>query len=84
VARLCVGRQKRHIGNDPVQIIWNDHYRAYDPRVIRSAVGQVQLVVTPLPNTLYRIDVRRDPAVRAAPVQTGLALATIALKVIRS
>ena len=46
--------------------MWNDHYRPYDPRVIKMGFGQVQLVVTPLPNTLYLIEIHRDPTVRRA------------------
>ena len=48
-----------------MHIVWNDHYRPYDPKAIKMGFGQVQLVVTPLPNTLYLITVHRDPSVRA-------------------
>ena len=46
-----------------MHIVWNDHYRPYDPKAIKMGFGQVQLVVTPLPNTLYLITVHRDPSV---------------------
>jgi len=58
------GCQKRHVGNDQVHIVWNDHYRPYDPKVIKMGFGQVQLVITPLPSALYQIEIHKDPSVR--------------------
>jgi len=47
-----------------VHIVWNDHYRPYDPKVIKMGFGQVQLVITPLPSALYQIEIHKDPSVR--------------------
>jgi len=49
--------KKRHIGNDEVQIIWNDHFKLYDPKTIRTKVCEAHIVITPMPNFLYCIEI---------------------------
>ncbi len=57
-----IGR-KRHIGNDYVHIIWNEHYRDYRPTTMRGDYGNAQIVISPLPSShLYRISIHRDAA----------------------
>lgn len=55
----------RHIGNDEVQIIWTEHYHEYDRSIIASAFGDVQIVIHPLPNGLYRIKIDKTSQVDA-------------------
>ncbi|KAJ3147009.1 Ral GTPase-activating protein subunit alpha-1 [Geranomyces michiganensis] len=58
-------KKKRHIGNDQVHIVWNEHHRSYRPGTIGGDFGNAQLIVTPLPDGLYSITVLRDPKVPA-------------------
>ncbi|KAJ3243063.1 Ral GTPase-activating protein subunit alpha-2 [Chytriomyces hyalinus] len=53
-------KKKRHIGNDHVHIIWNDHYRQYRKNTIGGDFGNAQIVVTPNMNELYEVSVNRD------------------------
>ncbi|RKP05954.1 hypothetical protein THASP1DRAFT_19101, partial [Thamnocephalis sphaerospora] len=56
-------KKKRHIGNDHVHIVWNEHRRDYRPDTIGGDFGNVQIIVTPRPNGLFAIDVFRDQRV---------------------
>ncbi|KAG9294631.1 hypothetical protein G9A89_008110 [Geosiphon pyriformis] len=53
-------KKKRHIGNDHVHIIWNENYREYQRNTIGGDFGNVQIVITPLPNEMFSIDLSRD------------------------
>ncbi|CAO3589975.1 unnamed protein product [Absidia cylindrospora] len=53
-------KKKRHIGNDHVHIVWNEHDRDYRVGTIGGDFGNVQIVVTPLPDGLYSIQLYRD------------------------
>ncbi|CAG8560446.1 13285_t:CDS:10 [Funneliformis mosseae] len=53
-------RKKRHIGNDHVHIIWNEHFRDYRKGTIGGDFGNAQIVISPLPNGLYNVDIYRD------------------------
>ncbi|PJF19756.1 hypothetical protein PSACC_00385 [Paramicrosporidium saccamoebae] len=54
--------KKRHIGNDHVHIIWNEHYRDYRPS-FRGDYANVNLVVTPGAGHLYRISIFRESSI---------------------
>ncbi|KAI8362756.1 hypothetical protein BD560DRAFT_178321 [Blakeslea trispora] len=56
-------KKKRHIGNDHVHIVWNEHDRDYRIDTIGGDFGDAQIIVTPLPNNLYSIQVYRDPKI---------------------
>ncbi|RIA87709.1 hypothetical protein C1645_776672 [Glomus cerebriforme] len=63
-------RKKRHIGNDHVHIIWNEHHREYRKSTIGGDFGNAQIIISPLStkidsqNTkLYSIDIHRDEKV---------------------
>ncbi|KAJ3145195.1 Ral GTPase-activating protein subunit alpha-1 [Geranomyces variabilis] len=58
-------KKKRHIGNDQVHIVWNEHHRSYRRGTIGGDFGNAQLIVTPLPDGLYSITVLRDLKVPA-------------------
>ncbi|KAI8919457.1 hypothetical protein DFJ77DRAFT_427803, partial [Powellomyces hirtus] len=40
-------KKKRHIGNDHVHIVWNEHHREYRRGTIGGDFGNAQLIVTP-------------------------------------
>ncbi|RKO94861.1 hypothetical protein CAUPRSCDRAFT_196, partial [Caulochytrium protostelioides] len=40
-------KKKRHIGNDHVHIVWNEHWRPYRPKTIGGDFGNAIIVVTP-------------------------------------
>ncbi|KAJ3373261.1 Ral GTPase-activating protein subunit alpha-2 [Kappamyces sp. JEL0680] len=64
-------RKKRHIGNDHVHIVWNEHHRDYRWETIGGDFGNAQICITPLPNGLYAIDTYRDELVRPfGPLQS--------------
>lgn len=55
--------KRRHIGNDHVQIVWNEHHRDFRPNP-RGDYGNVFIIITPLPALqLYSISVHRDAQV---------------------
>ncbi|KAI9018532.1 hypothetical protein CLU79DRAFT_705818 [Phycomyces nitens] len=56
-------KKKRHIGNDHVHIVWNEHNRDYRIGTIGGDFGNAQIVVTPMANSLFAIHVHRDPKI---------------------
>ncbi|KXS13439.1 hypothetical protein M427DRAFT_366793 [Gonapodya prolifera JEL478] len=54
-------KKKRHIGNDQVHVVWNEHSRDYRRNTISGDFANAQIIVTPLPNGLYTVDVFREP-----------------------
>ncbi|CAL8095841.1 unnamed protein product [Calicophoron daubneyi] len=50
----------KHLGNDEVMIIWTENARAFTRSVLRTQFGDVLIVISPLPNGLFRVDVRRE------------------------
>ncbi|KAI9484408.1 hypothetical protein BDB00DRAFT_148787 [Zychaea mexicana] len=56
-------KKKRHIGNDHVHIVWNEHDRDYRIGTIGGDFGNAQIVVTPMENGLFAIRVYRDPKI---------------------
>ncbi|KAH6578448.1 hypothetical protein BASA50_009014 [Batrachochytrium salamandrivorans] len=57
-------KKKRHIGNDHVHVIWNEHYRDYKWKTIGGDFGNAQIAITPLSNGMYSVDIYRDESVR--------------------
>jgi hypothetical protein len=55
-------KKKRHVGNDQVHIVWNEHNREYKRHTIGGDFGNAQIIVTPMINGLYAIDIIRDRA----------------------
>ena len=60
--------QLRHLGNDEVQIIWCEHVRDYRRGIIPTEFGDVLLIIYPLQNGLFRIQINRRPEVSYALV----------------
>ncbi|KAL2913609.1 hypothetical protein HK105_206911 [Polyrhizophydium stewartii] len=55
---------KRHIGNDHVHIIWNEHFREYKWDTIGGDFGNAQIAITPLADGMFAVDTYRDDQVR--------------------
>lgn len=47
--------KKRHVGNDIIHVIWDEHLRDYNPQTIASQFNDAHIMVYPLPNGLFRI-----------------------------
>lgn len=61
-ARL-IGK-KRHIGNDHVHIVWNEHHRDYRPSTMRTDYANAQIIISPADQLhLFRISLYRDSAI---------------------
>ncbi|CAG8473524.1 8582_t:CDS:10 [Paraglomus occultum] len=66
-------KKKRHIGNDHVHIVWNEHWRDYKKNTIKGDFGNAVIVVNPLPNGLFSVDVHRDSKVTMfGPISQGM------------
>lgn len=55
--------QTRHLGNDEVHIVWSEHTRDYRRGIIPTEFCDVLIVIYPLPNRLYRIQISTKPEV---------------------
>ena len=55
-------KRMRHIGNDHIHIIWNEHYRDYK-KLISGDFGDISIIITPMLNGLYSIDLLLDEKV---------------------
>ncbi|KAI9197135.1 uncharacterized protein BJ171DRAFT_634486 [Polychytrium aggregatum] len=56
-------KKKRHIGNDHVHIVWNEHFRDYRKGTIGGDFGNAQIIIRPLVNGLFAINIERDAKV---------------------
>jgi len=56
-------QKTRHLGNDEVHIVWSEHSRDYRRGIIPTEFCDVLIVIYPLPQRLYRIQVSRKPEV---------------------
>jgi hypothetical protein len=64
--------KKRHVGNDPVHIVWNEHWRPYRPSTIPGDFGNYQIVVTPKPELgLYAVNIYADEHFPTAKMGIG-------------
>jgi hypothetical protein len=53
----------RHLGNDEIQIVWSEHRVDYRREIIKTQFGDVYIVIYPLHNTLFRIQIIKKPDV---------------------
>ena len=73
-------KKKRHIGNDHVHIVWNEHDAPYNPDTISGDFGSVQLVVTPLADGKFLVNVHRDAEIEFfGPATDGVLVSGFAL-----
>lgn len=72
--------KKRHIGNDIVHIVWSEHDRDYRPWTITSQFNFVHIVVSPLKDPFYRIQIFTKPEVPLfGPLTHGMIVDKMAL-----
>ena len=45
----------RHLGNDEVHIVWSEHWRDYRRTIFKTAFADILIMIYPLPNRLFRI-----------------------------
>ena len=60
--------KKRHVGNDIVHIVYSEHTKDYHPETITTQFNDAHVIVYPLANGLYRIQVYRKENVCSALV----------------
>ncbi|KAJ3191793.1 Ral GTPase-activating protein subunit alpha-2 [Irineochytrium annulatum] len=56
-------KKKRHIGNDHVHIVWNEHYREYRKNTIGGDFGNAVIAITPMSNGLFSVEITKDQKV---------------------
>ena len=56
--------QVRHIGNDEVHIVWSEHNRDYRHGIVNTEFADVLIVIYPLKNRLFRIQIIKKPKAR--------------------
>merc|ERR1719419_571333 len=56
-------QKTRHLGNDEIHIVWTEHWRDYRRGILPTEFCDVLIVIYPLNNNLYRIQVTRKPEV---------------------
>ncbi|XP_076166659.1 putative Rho GTPase-activating protein CG5521 isoform X6 [Ptiloglossa arizonensis] len=52
-------QKTRHLGNDEIHIVWSEHWRDYRRDIIPTEFCDVLIVIYPLHNKLYRIQISR-------------------------
>lgn len=53
----------RHLGNDEVHIVWSEHWRDYRRGILPTEFCDVLIIIYPLKNGLFRVQVSRKPNV---------------------
>jgi len=76
--------KKRHVGNDIVHIIWSEHERDYSPTTITSQFNDALIVIYPLKNGLFRVQIfRKESKVPIfGPLLHGMAINKHLLKIL--
>lgn len=64
---MCRGFQIRHLGNDEVHIVWSEHWRDYRRTTFKTQFADVVVIIYPLGNDLYRIQI--DKKNNVSPLQ---------------
>ncbi|KAM9842381.1 ral GTPase-activating protein subunit alpha-2 [Aulostomus maculatus] len=59
----CLTKKLRHLGNDEVHIVWSEHTRDYRRGIIPTDFGDALIVVYPMKNHMYFIQVMKKPQV---------------------
>lgn len=67
--------KKRHVGNDIVHIVYSEHSSDYRPTTITSQFNDAHIVVYPLPNGLFRVQIYRKESVQLfGPLLHGMCI----------
>uniref|UniRef100_A0A674NF28 Ral GTPase activating protein catalytic subunit alpha 2 n=1 Tax=Takifugu rubripes TaxID=31033 RepID=A0A674NF28_TAKRU len=59
----CLTKKLRHLGNDEVHIVWSEHTRDYRPGIIPTDFGDVLIIIYPMKNHMYFIQIVKKPQV---------------------
>ncbi|XP_040188996.1 ral GTPase-activating protein subunit alpha-1 isoform X2 [Rana temporaria] len=57
----CLTKKLRHLGNDEVHIVWSEHSREYRRGIIPTEFGDVLLVIYPMKNHMFSIQIMKKP-----------------------
>lgn len=63
--RLICVLQLRHLGNDEVHIVWSEHTRDYRPGIIPTDFGDVLIIIYPMKNHMFFIQIVKKPQVNS-------------------
>nr|DBA27024.1 TPA: hypothetical protein GDO54_011206 [Pyxicephalus adspersus] len=56
-------KKLRHLGNDEVHIVWSEHTRNYRRGIIPTDFGDVLIIIYPMKNRMYFIEIIKKPEV---------------------
>ncbi|KAM4040885.1 ral GTPase-activating protein subunit alpha-2 isoform 1-T1 [Anomaloglossus baeobatrachus] len=56
-------KKLRHLGNDEVHIVWSEHTRNYRRGIIPTDFGDVLIIIYPMKNRMYFIEIMKKPEV---------------------
>uniref|UniRef100_A0AAY4CGA4 Rap-GAP domain-containing protein n=1 Tax=Denticeps clupeoides TaxID=299321 RepID=A0AAY4CGA4_9TELE len=56
-------KKLRHLGNDEVHIVWSEHSRDYRRGIIPTEFGDVLIIIYPMKNHMYSIQIMKKPEV---------------------
>ncbi|XP_014110135.1 PREDICTED: ral GTPase-activating protein subunit alpha-2 [Pseudopodoces humilis] len=56
-------KKLRHLGNDEVHIVWSEHTRNYRRGIIPTDFGDVLIVIYPMKNRMFFIEIMKKPEV---------------------
>ncbi|XP_030213010.1 ral GTPase-activating protein subunit alpha-2 isoform X2 [Gadus morhua] len=59
----CLTKKLRHLGNDEVHIVWSEHTRDYRRGIIPTDFGDVLIIVYPMKNHMFFIQIMKKPQV---------------------
>ncbi|XP_032402690.1 ral GTPase-activating protein subunit alpha-2 isoform X2 [Xiphophorus hellerii] len=59
----CLTKKLRHLGNDEVHIVWSEHTRDYRCGIIPTDFGDVLIIIYPMKNHMYFIQIIKKPQV---------------------
>uniref|UniRef100_A0A3B4XMR8 Ral GTPase activating protein catalytic subunit alpha 2 n=1 Tax=Seriola lalandi dorsalis TaxID=1841481 RepID=A0A3B4XMR8_SERLL len=59
----CLTKKLRHLGNDEVHIVWSEHTRDYRRGIIPTDFGDVLIIIYPMKNHMYFIQIVKKPQV---------------------
>ncbi|XP_063299789.1 ral GTPase-activating protein subunit alpha-2 isoform X1 [Pelobates fuscus] len=56
-------KKLRHLGNDEVHIVWSEHTRNYRREIIPTDFGDVLIIIYPMKNHMFFIEIMKKPEV---------------------
>ncbi|KAK2826276.1 hypothetical protein Q5P01_020490 [Channa striata] len=59
----CLTKKLRHLGNDEVHIVWSEHNRDYRRGIIPTDFGDVLIIIYPMKNHMFFIQIMKKPQV---------------------